>query len=310
MSDEFIHQPVMLHEVLDGLAIKPDGVYVDATFGRGGHSGAVLARLGAKGRLVAMDKDWTAIEFGEQTVKDPRVTFIQGSFATLKISVEALGLAGKIDGLLFDLGVSSPQLEDPSRGFSFLRDGPLDMRMDTKAGISAATWINTVALQELTDVLWQYGEERHGRRIAQAIIAARDDTPIITTGRLAGIIAAANPSFEKGKHKATRSFQGIRIFINQELQDVQEALPQALDVLAVGGRLVVISFHSLEDRIVKRFIRDMARGGKIPHKLPITSKAIPLRMTMISKLARPTDSEVNSNPRSRSARLRVAEKLL
>lgn len=305
------HQPVLLSEVIEGLAIQPQGIYIDATFGRGGHSKAMIERLGAQGRLLVIDKDPSAIAVAAQQFGgDPRVIIEQGSFAVLREAVQQLGWLGKVNGILLDLGVSSPQLEDPQRGFSFMRDGPLDMRMDPSVGIDAATWLNSAKESAIAEVLREYGEERHARRIAARIVSERVSQPFLTTGHLAATIAAAHPSWEQGKHPATRCFQAIRIFINHELEELQTCLAQCLDVLAVGGRLAVISFHSLEDRIVKRFIRGHRRGDDLPIELPLVEKQLPRKLCNIGRAIKPSALEIKSNPRARSAVLRIAEKLL
>ena len=304
------HCPVMLGEVMEALNIKPAGIYVDATFGRGGHAAAVLARLGEQGRLLAMDRDPMAVAVARQRfVAEPRFNIKQGPFAGLSDFLAEQGLLGKVDGLLMDLGVSSPQLDDATRGFSFRQDGPLDMRMDPTAGISAAEWLARAGDDEIAMVLHDYGEERYARRIARAIVAARQETPIVTTAQLAAIVAAANPSWEKGKDPATRSFQGIRIHINRELEQLQECLDQVVEILAVGGRLAVISFHSLEDRMVKRFIRRQAQGEAVPRGLPVTGMQQNIRLRNLGRAQRASRQEVAENPRARSAVLRVAEKL-
>ena len=300
----------MLEEALNALHIKPNGVYVDATFGRGGHTAAMLQRLGPEGRLLAIDKDPDAVEVARSRFGDePRLLVCHGSFADLHQVATRHGWLGRVDGVLLDLGVSSPQLDEARRGFSFLRDGPLDMRMDSSAGMTAAQWLAKVDENELVRVLKIYGEERFARRIARAIIAARHDAPIETTGRLAGLIAAAMPVKEKDKHPATRSFQAIRIFLNRELEDLQTCLAHILEVLGSGGRLAVISFHSLEDRIVKRFIRDQARGDEFPSDLPVTADQLAPKLRPIGKALYPSEQEIEANPRARSAVLRVAEKL-
>ena len=300
----------MLEEALNALHIKPEGVYVDATFGRGGHTAAMLQRLGPAGRVLALDKDPDAIAAARSRFDDePRVHVCHGSFADLHRFVSRQGWLGQVDGVLLDLGVSSPQLDEAGRGFSFLRDGPLDMRMDSSAGMTAAQWLARVDENELVRVLKTYGEERFARRIARTVIAARQEAPIETTGRLAGLIAAAVPVKEKDKHPATRSFQAIRIFINHELEDLQTCLAHILEVLGSGGRLAVISFHSLEDRIVKRFIRDQARGDAFPPGLPVTIDQLAPKLRAIGKAHYPGEEEVEANPRARSAVLRVAEKL-
>jgi len=305
-----VHRPVLLDEVLDALQIKQDGLYVDGTFGRGGHAAAVLGRLQAQGRLLAFDKDPAALAFAASHFSgESRLIMRRGSFGDLQSVVTELGWQGKVDGILLDLGVSSPQLDDAGRGFSFLNDGPLDMRMDPDTGISACDWLAAASAQEIADVLWRYGEERHSRRIARAIVARRDELPVRTTRELAELIAAAVPGREGKKHPATRSFQAIRIFINRELQELEAVLPQAVDVLAPGGRLAVISFHSLEDRIVKRFIRDQQRGPQLPPDLPVMPAVFEPRLRAVGKAVQPGAAEVRSNPRARSAVLRVAERV-
>lgn len=304
------HVSVLLEEAIEGLAIKPDGRYVDGTFGRGGHSRAILDRLSSEGRLLAMDKDPAAIEKAQKDFSsDERFELKQGSFAMLEQRVKELGWMGQVDGILLDLGVSSPQLDTAERGFSFLHDGPLDMRMDPHHGISAADWLASAREQEITQVLKEYGEERFAKRIARAIVKKRDESPIRTTKQLAAIVAAANPKHEKGKDPATRSFQAIRIFINQELEDIKTCLSQVIDVLKPGGRLVVISFHSLEDRIIKRFIREQVKGDDFPPDLPVTHVQLNPKMKAVGKAVHAGDEEVKRNPRARSAVMRVAERL-
>jgi 16S rRNA (cytosine1402-N4)-methyltransferase len=304
------HQPVLLAEVLEGLCIRADGVYVDGTFGRGGHAGAILARLGPQGRLLAMDRDPEAVlsaqrQFGD----DPRFEMEQGAFTMLNRLVSQRRLTGQVNGMLLDLGVSSPQLDDARRGFSFTDDGPLDMRMDPDAGLSAAQWLAQADEREISDVLFEFGEERHARRIARAIIRARETAPLRTTRQLAELVAAAVPQREPHKHPATRSFQAIRIFINRELEELQSVLEQAPGILAREGRLVVISFHSLEDRIVKRFIRNEYRGELSPPGLPVTGASHVPRLRPVGKAIRPGREEIAVNPRARSAVLRIAERL-
>lgn len=312
MTDEIAkHLPVLLAEVLEHLVIKPNGIYVDATFGRGGHSQALLDQLGPQGRLLAIDKDPTAVahakaEFGQ----DSRFTIEHGSFAGLQRFLEVEGCMGKVDGILFDLGVSSPQLDDAERGFSFMREGKLDMRMNTTAGIDAASWIATVSEEALAKVLWEYGEERYSRRIARSIVATRAEKPIVTTKQLAEIVSAAIPSWQKGKHPATRSFLAIRIAINQELDDLEQGLAQSLEALSVGGRVAVISFHSLEDRLVKRFVQQHERGNDFPPGLPVRQDMIHSRLKRVGRAIKPSTREIAFNPRARSAILRIAEKLL
>ncbi|HEY0635713.1 MAG TPA: 16S rRNA (cytosine(1402)-N(4))-methyltransferase RsmH [Gammaproteobacteria bacterium] len=308
--EELTHRPVLLNEVLEALNIQSGGIYLDGTFGRGGHARAVLARLGAQGQLLATDKDPAAIETGRKLMaEDGRFGIVQGSYTMLGLEAKRHGWEGRVNGILLDLGVSSPQLDDASRGFSFRSDGPLDMRMDTTSGESAAAWLAHASEREIADVLFEYGEERHARRIARAIVRSREaDGPIQTTGRLAEVVAAANPSWERDKHPATRSFQAIRIHINGELNELEQFLPQCIDLLAPGGRLAIISFHSLEDRRVKRFIRDQARGDDFPPGLPITSDQIHARLRAVGKAIYASDDELRDNPRARSAVLRVAER--
>jgi len=309
-SSTLIHQPVLLEEALTALNIKPDGCYVDGTFGRGGHSQEIIKQLGESGKLLAFDKDPQAIAQAESiAANDERLHVKQGSFTQLKQTVEDLGWQGKVDGVFLDLGVSSPQLDDAERGFSFRFDGPLDMRMDPDSGQSAAQWLASAEERDIMMVLFDYGEEKFARRIASAIVAARQEQPINTTKRLASIVAAANPSREKNKDPSTRTFQAIRIFINQELEDLKTCLAQAVDLLAPGGRLVVISFHSLEDRIVKRFIREQCKGDDFPLDLPVMHVQLNQNMKMVGKAIKAGRKEFNENPRARSAVMRVAERL-
>jgi 16S rRNA (cytosine1402-N4)-methyltransferase len=310
MTDKVEHQTVLLDEAITALVARPDGCYVDGTFGRGGHTQAILSRLSDSGAVMAIDKDPAAQDCAEQTFgDDSRFEFVRGSFAELAELVAERGLQGKVDGVLLDLGVSSPQLDDAERGFSFLRDGPLDMRMNPDADISAAEWLAVADEADIARVIKEYGEERFARRMARAIVDARELSAITRTGQLAEILAAANPAWEKGKHPATRAFQAIRIFINRELEDLERVLEGVLDVLAVGGRLVVISFHSLEDRMVKRFIREQVRGKPVPRGLPVLEKDIQRRMRSVGKAVKPGAAEVAVNPRARSAVMRVAEKV-
>lgn len=308
----FQHESVLLREAIASLAIKESGIYVDATFGRGGHSQAILERLGPQGRLLAIDLDPEAIAVAKKApfLSDTRFEIEQASFSALEALVSKRGWLGKVDGVLLDLGVSSPQLDDPMRGFSFLRDGPLDMRMNPSQGVDAMTWINQAEANDIANVLYQYGEERFSRRIARAIVSARETTPIETTAQLAKIIEKANPKKEKHKHPATRSFQAIRIFINQELAALTQCLPQVLEVLSVGGRMCVISFHSLEDRIVKQFIQREAVGDVYPPHFPIPHDQLKRRLHIVGKSIQASEAELQRNPRARSARLRVAEKLV
>ncbi len=307
---QFSHQAVLLNAAVDGLAVKHEGMYVDGTFGRGGHASLILSRLNSSGHLYAIDKDPDALQVArDQLAADPRFSITQGSFAMLEKYAHEWGVAGKVNGILLDLGVSSPQLDDAERGFSFSSDGPLDMRMDPGCGISAAEWLAVAEAYEITQVLRKYGDERFAKRIAKAIVTARKVQAITTTAQLSKIISEANPCWEKKKHPATRSFQAIRIFINQELDDLERCLNQVLDILAPGGRLSIISFHSLEDRIVKRFMRKQARGDDFPPDLPIPQSLLNPRLKLIGKAIRASDEEIAQNPRARSAVLRVAEKV-
>jgi len=311
IEDElFQHQAVLLNEAVAALAVKPAGVYVDATFGRGGHALKVMEGLDQSGRLLAIDKDPDALAAAQQKFgSDSRFSIQHGSFAMLSQHVESQGLTGKVSGILLDLGVSSPQLDDAARGFSFRNDGPLDMRMNPEMGESAAQWVARAPLEEIIKVLRDYGEERYAPRIARAIVAAREEALIETTAQLQAIVAQANPSWEKGKDPATRAFQAIRIAVNHELDDLHACLDQALDTLEVGGRLVVISFHSLEDRIVKRFMRDQERGEQFPRGLPVMESTRGQRLKRVGKAIYAGKEELAVNPRARSAVMRVAEKL-
>lgn len=304
-----MHQTVLLREAVDALVTLPDGFYVDGTFGRGGHSQYLLQCLNDNGRVLGVDKDLAAqVVAHELAESEPRFEFFHGSFAQLPHQLREMGIDA-VDGILLDLGVSSPQLDEGDRGFSFMHDGPLDMRMDTSRGETAAQWLSHADLQDISGVLKEYGEERFARRIAAAIIAAREESPIETTGQLARVVSEAHPRWEKHKHPATRSFQAIRIKVNRELEDLQAFLSVALDLLRVGGRLVVISFHSLEDRLVKRYMRDMARGDSLPRGVPVTESALNRRMRLLGKAVRASDEEVAGNVRARSAVMRVAEKI-
>jgi len=306
------HLPVMLEEALAQLAVKRHGIYLDCTFGRGGHSRALMQRLDAKGRLLAIDRDREAVESSaaQELLQDGRFRLFHGCFSELTAIVEREGLTGQIDGVLLDLGVSSPQLDNPDRGFSFMKDGPLDMRMNSSIGPSAADWIATVSEKELVRVLFEYGEERHARRIAKAIVTRRQESPIKTTRQLAELIAEASPSTERHKHSATRAFQAIRIEINHELDELQAVLRQAVQVLKPGGRLVVISFHSLEDRIVKRFIRRESGSKYDPGKLPIRESDIEKgALKKIGASIKAGAQEIGQNPRARSAVMRTAERV-
>ncbi|MDP0038412.1 16S rRNA (cytosine(1402)-N(4))-methyltransferase RsmH [Glaesserella parasuis] len=311
MSDSPKHITVLLHEAVDGLAIKPNGTYIDGTFGRGGHSRLILSKLGEQGRLIAIDRDPRAIAEAK-TITDPRFQIVHSAFSSIPEICEELGLIGKIDGILLDLGVSSPQLDEAERGFSFMRDGPLDMRMDTTKGLSAMEWLAQVSVDDLAWVLKEFGEERFAKRIAQAVVSYNKSASekISRTLQLAQIIADAVPFKDKHKHPATRSFQAIRIYINSELDELEKALNSALTVLAPEGRLSIISFHSLEDRMVKQFMRKQSKGEAVPKGLPILeselNKNIPLKT--VGKAIMPSEAEIEANPRSRSAVLRVAEK--
>jgi 16S rRNA (cytosine1402-N4)-methyltransferase len=305
-----LHEPVLLDEVLAGLAVQADGRYCDATFGRGGHTAAILGALGPDGRLIAIDRDPAAIEYGRQRFgAEPRLTLIRGSFGRLEQLVRAAGVDDGLQGVLLDLGVSSPQLDEAARGFSFMQDGPLDMRMDNESGQSAAGWLARASEREISDVLHSLGEERFARRIARAIVEARRAAPIERTAELAAIIAGAVPTREPGKHPATRSFQAIRIHVNRELEALEAALPQAVRLLAPGGRLCVISFHSLEDRIVKRFIRREAQGDPVYAGLPEVPPHARPTLRKAGAAVTAGEAELARNPRARSAVLRVAERL-
>ncbi len=301
--------PVLKDEVLQFLAIRPDGVYVDGTFGRGGHSRAILEQLGPVGRLLALDRDPDAVAVAQDLEKqDPRFRIVHSAYSALAEVLEAQAVAGRVDGILLDIGVSSPQLEDPARGFAFRADGPLDMRMDPGSGPSAAEWLNAADEAEIAGVLWRFGEERSSRRIARAIVSERATAPVNTTARLAAIIAAEIRGLP-GRHPATRSFQAIRMHINRELPELEAALRAALAGLAAGGRLCVISFHSLEDHIVKRFLRDHSRVDPALRALPVVpASAQPDLQLLTTRAVRASEAEVARNPRSRSAVLRAAEK--
>jgi 16S rRNA (cytosine1402-N4)-methyltransferase len=304
------HLTVLLNEAVSALVTDTSGRYVDGTFGRGGHSRLILSRLASDGSLLGVDKDAQAIAEGKElAASDSRFRIARGSFADISSLAQQADVAGPFSGVLLDLGVSSPQLDQAERGFSFMRDGDLDMRMDTGSGMSAAEWIATAGEDEMIKVLRDYGEERFAKRIVRAIIAAREETPITRTLQLAKIVTEANPAWEKHKHPATRSFQAIRIFINNELTDLERLLGNVVDQLEVGGRLVVISFHSLEDRMVKRFIRRQSEGDDVPAYIPVTESQRNRRLKIIGKAIKASEQEVESNLRSRSAVMRVAEKL-
>ena len=305
-----LHESVLKSEVIKALSIKPDGVYIDATFGRGGHSESILSSLGPHGRLVAIDRDPEAVEAALKLQKcDTRLSVVHSNFGRMGMIPETSQLLNSTDGILFDLGVSSPQLQDSNRGFSFMRDGPLDMRMNPGEGVPASDWINAATETEIADTLYEFGEERFSRRIARRIITARESKYISTTGELAEIVKEAIPVWKKEKHPATQVFQAIRILVNQELDELKLGLVEALNLLKLGGRLVVISFHSLEDRIVKQFIMTRVTGDKFPRDLPITSDVLRPQLKKIKNARKARPEEVSKNPRARSAVMRVAEKL-
>ncbi|HVY05148.1 MAG TPA: 16S rRNA (cytosine(1402)-N(4))-methyltransferase RsmH [Burkholderiales bacterium] len=302
------HQTVLLEEAVDALRIRPEGIYVDATFGRGGHSRAILRRLGENGKLIALDRDRQAVAHAESIV-DPRFVIVHAGFGGLKdvLKGQAIGL---VSGVLFDLGVSSPQIDEAERGFSFRLDGPLDMRMDTSRGETAAQWLAAASELEIGEVIGRYGEERFAKQIARAIVAARSGGPLHRTRQLAQVVAKAVPTREPHQDPATRTFQALRIHVNQELEELEIALSGSVEILDAGARLVVISFHSLEDRIVKQFMRAQSQPGHLPARLPVRAAELPKpRMRLVGKPIRPTAEEVQANPRSRSAVMRVAEKL-
>jgi len=304
------HYPVMLSEVLIGLNIRPDGIYVDATFGRGGHSNAILRALGAQGRLIAIDQDFTAIQYAKANIHDPRFQIAHANFSDLKACLEGFGVFGKVSGILMDLGVSSPQLDDASRGFSFMRSGPLDMRMNTTLGMTAADFINQTSAEDMAKVFFEYGEEKFARRIASAIVSARALKPFETTQDLVDVIVASQPKRDPNKHPATRVFQALRIEVNQELEVLKQALIDAENALEIGGRLAVISFHSLEDRIVKRFLEKSEKGPDLPAHLPIPAHLQhQIKLKRIGRAIKPSERELAENLRSRSAILRIGEKI-
>ncbi|MBB6522737.1 16S rRNA (cytosine(1402)-N(4))-methyltransferase RsmH [Pseudoteredinibacter isoporae] len=309
MSDS-PHYSVLLDEAVTGLLGDEQGFYIDGTFGRGGHSARILDALGSKARLLAIDKDPEAIAVAnERFGEEKRFEIAHGSFAQVEEFVAERGMEGLVDGILLDLGVSSPQLDEAERGFSFMQDGPLDMRMNSDAGMTAADWVNSAEETEIARVLKEYGEERFAKRIARAIVESRQAKTITRTLQLARIVAEANPAWEKGKNPATRAFQGIRIHINNELGDLESVLEQSLRILKPGGRLVVISFHSLEDRLVKRFIRRQEKGQELPPGLPVTEDQLDKTMRSIGKAVKADADELAENIRSRSAVMRVAQKL-
>lgn len=311
MTTEFNHLSVLLSEAVDGLAIEADGIYIDATFGRGGHSRAILSQLSENGQLIAFDRDPKAIEAAALLQSDSRFSIVHSAFSNILEECKSRDLVGKISGILMDLGVSSPQLDDAERGFSFMRDGPLDMRMDTSKGITAEEWLATASHEDMTWVIKTFGEEKFGKRIAHAIVEHRALGPINRTLQLAKIIADATPVKDKHKHPATRTFQAIRIYINSELEELKLALENAVSVIHPGGRLSIISFHSLEDRIVKQFIRNESRGKQVPKGLPLTEAQLrqDVRLKISSKAIKPSEAEIQQNPRARSSVLRLAEKI-
>jgi len=309
VSEGLVHATVLLSEAVDALQVKPDGIYVDGTFGRGGHSRLILEKLGEHGKLIALDKDPMAITAG-QAIRDARFQMVHSGFEHLGDVLRKLGVE-RVDGVLLDLGVSSPQLDDKQRGFSFRFDAPLDMRMDTSRGQTAAEWLAAVDESELAEVIREYGEERFARQIARAIVAARQERAILTTHQLVDVVARCVRTREPGKNPATRTFQAIRIHLNRELEELESVLPQCVGHLKAGGRMAIISFHSLEDRIVKRFMRDMAQGDKLPKSVPIRAADVPQgQLRLIGKATRASMAEVAANPRARSAVLRVAERLI
>lgn len=304
------HIPVMLSEVLMGLNLKPNGIYLDATFGRGGHSRAILSALGNEGCLLALDQDLDAVSYAQSHIQDSRFRIAHGTFADLAYWVEYFGVKGKLSGILMDLGVSSPQLDEGQRGFSFMKEGPLDMRMNKTVGITAADYVNTASEEAMTKIFFEYGEERFSRRIAQAIIRARTEKPFSTTTELAEVIKLAQPRKDLHKHPATRVFQALRIEINQELKALESALKGSVDALEIGGRLAVISFHSLEDRMVKLFMQHQEKGPELPAHLPIPSHLLyQPRFVRRGRAIKPSEQELAVNPRSRSAILRIGEKV-
>ncbi|EIM93712.1 16S rRNA m(4)C1402 methyltransferase [Paraburkholderia hospita] len=311
MSNELQHRTVLLEEAVNALVTRADGIYIDGTFGRGGHSRAVLAKLGESGRLIGFDKDPLAIATAQQ-IADPRFEIVHESFASLRDAMSERGV-GRVSGVLLDLGVSSPQVDDPERGFSFRADGPLDMRMDPTRGESAADWLARATVQEMTEVIRNYGEERFAFQVAKALVARRAESdrlgPLVSTGELAQIVANVVKTREKGKDPATRTFQAIRIHINQELAELQVVLEAALSLLEQGGRLVVISFHSLEDRIVKRFMQAHSNAPAVDRRLPIRAVDLPSPPLKLIGRIFASDAEVAANPRARSAVMRVAERI-
>lgn len=312
MMEDYKHKTVLLDEAVEGLNIQPDGIYIDGTFGRGGHSRLILSQLGPEGRLIAIDRDPQAIE-AAKTISDPRFSIIYGPFSALSDYAQEQNLTGKINGILLDLGVSSPQLDDPERGFSFMRDGPLDMRMDPGRGQSAAQWLLNAEETDIAWVLKTYGEERFAKRIARAIVARNREQPMTRTKELAEVVATATPIKDKFKHPATRTFQAVRIWVNSELDEIEQALKGSLTALAPQGRLSIISFHSLEDRLVKRFMREHSRGAQVPAGIPMTEDQLNAlggrQLKALGKMM-PGEQEISANPRARSSVLRIAQRTL
>ncbi len=301
------HVSVLLEEAVSALNLREDGIYVDATFGRGGHSRAILEKLGPQGRLIALDRDPAAVAVGN-AMEDARFLMVHAPFSELAETVHEAGYP-EVDGVLFDLGVSSPQLDEAERGFSFRFDAPLDMRMDTSRGMTAAEWLNQASAEEIAQVVRDYGEERFSRQVARAIVQAREIAPLTSTRQLAVVVAGAVRTRERGQDPATRTFQGVRIFINRELEEIERALPRAATLLKTGGRLVVISFHSLEDRMVKQYMRRESQGEQVPREIPLRASA--LRggcLRLVGRALRPSENESRTNPRARSATMRVAER--
>ena len=306
---KFTHQTVLLNEAVDALSIRSDGIYVDGTFGRGGHSKKILMNLGPTGRLIVFDKDPQAIEVAMKlSSEDERVSVVHNGFSSLSTALNELGIA-KVDGILLDLGISSPQIDDGSRGFSFRFDAPLDMRMDTSRGLTAAQWLSEAEEKDIAEVIKTYGEERFNRQIARAIVERRTENPITTTGELAALTAQVVRTRERGQDPATRTFQAIRIFINRELEEVKNVLPQAIESLNARGRLAVISFHSLEDRIVKQYFKSLVEKPKLPRWAMVKDEDLPVApIELMGKAIKPSAEEISANPRSRSAIMRVVEK--
>lgn len=310
MTVQPLHETVLMQEAVTALAVESGEIYIDATFGRGGHSRQILSKLSKTGRLIVFDKDPEAIaEAQALQSQDDRLEIVHQPFSEIGNYVRTHELHGQVDGVLFDLGVSSPQLDDADRGFSFMKDGPLDMRMNPNQGVSAQDWINSAKESEIADVIYRFGEERHSRRMAKRIVLERADSRITTTARLAEIVKEANPAWEKHKHPATRAFQAIRIFINSEFDELERGLEETLELLKVGGRMTVISFHSLEDRMVKKFISLQTKGDSFPRDLPVSQDMLNPRMKPIGKAVKASASEVETNNRARSAVMRTAEKI-